>query len=61
MRMLGAEMVGKFIGPMPVVEFLEAFLPRQGTTTLSDRQTKLLEAVANEKVEVQMYDPLVRL
>jgi hypothetical protein len=61
MRMLGAEMVGKFIGPMPVAGFLEAFLPPHGTTALSDGQTQLLEAAANEKVEVQMYDPLVRL
>jgi hypothetical protein len=61
MRMLGVEMVGMFIGLMPVAKFLEAFLPPQGTTALSDRQTKLLEAAANEKLEVQIYDPLVRL
>ena len=61
MRKLGAEMDGKFIGPMPVHQFLDTFLPCPGHVTLDGRQTKLLDDASRQKKEDLMYDPLVRL
>ena len=61
MRRLGAEMAGKFIGPMPVVDFLDTFLPSHRATTLSRNQTRLLQSASTQPKEPQMYSPLVRV
>jgi hypothetical protein len=58
---MAAEVAGKFVGPMPVVDFLQTFLPRSGTIALSKEQETLLKKAAEESSEEKMYGDLVRL
>jgi hypothetical protein len=51
MREFGAEMEGKFLGPMPVEEFLNSYLPHEG-----DQATRPTRGVSTSKVS-----PLVQL
>jgi hypothetical protein len=61
MRRMGSEMYGKFVGPMPVTEFLDAFLPYPDVNKMSwTAATKAkFSEVARAKTEVDMYIPLV--
>jgi hypothetical protein len=45
---MAAEAAGKFVGPMPVVDFLRTFLPRHGTIALLKEQTSLLKKAVEE-------------
>jgi hypothetical protein len=68
MLQLGWEMEGKFVGPMPVAEFLKTFLPRATAGNLpvpplpwtSDSRAAFKRAT-DQICEVDMYIPLVRL
>ena len=57
---LGAEMTGKFVGPMPVDEFLENFLPHPNRESISKGQLRLLEMAKSQTLEVDVYPFLVR-
>jgi len=62
MRQVGAEMEGKFIGPMPVVDFLDTFLPLRSTSSLrwTKKRMSKFEEVGKQTSEKQMYKPIVR-
>lgn len=58
--LMGSEVTGKIIGPMPANDFLEEFLPAP-RTKLQSLQTYQIETrkVAKSKEEKDMYDPFV--
>jgi hypothetical protein len=59
MEMLGFEMAGKFLGPMPVELFLAEFLSCSGNITVSENQHTLLMEASIQGAEPLMYAPLV--
>jgi hypothetical protein len=57
----GSEMSGKFVGPMPIDEFLDEFLPNARTFGLSEKDKAKFNSVNECKGELSMYEPLVSL
>jgi hypothetical protein len=55
----GFEMTEKFVGPMPIDEFLDEFLPTATSFNLSEEDEAKFESVSNCKGELFMYKPLV--
>jgi hypothetical protein len=65
MRRLGEEIHGKCIGPMPVEDFLEAFLGpklRAAETKIgfTGESKEHFRAIGGKTSEKEMYDPFVR-
>jgi hypothetical protein len=52
-------MSGKFVGPMPLNEFLHEFLPPADGFSFSQAAKKKFDIVNKCKSEVEMYNPLV--
>src|SRR5262245_11631823 len=61
MNDLGAEMKGKFSGPISPSEFLKIFLPfkRDELPRMPVRRKVVFRRVANKTSESAMYDPMV--
>jgi hypothetical protein len=57
------EMSGKFVGPMPVKQFLDEFLPIASSSTVGLKKTHLerLAAATEATVEKDMYPCFVSL
>jgi hypothetical protein len=65
MRRLGEEIHGKCIGPMPVDDFLEAFLgPKRRLVDakigFTGARKQNFHAIGKTSSEKEMYDPFVR-
>jgi hypothetical protein len=56
---MASEMEGKFIGPMPPSEFLEAYLPTRRRKEWSQKMKSRFIAVKDQKSERAVYEPLV--
>jgi hypothetical protein len=52
------DMTGCFIGPMPVTEFLNEYLPQ--TAPQAPRLPKLFNKIPKCAIEKNMYQPFVR-
>lgn len=64
MRQLAAHMEGQYIGPMPVDEFLNEFLPHTGRThrlPWKPWSAAAFNLVAEQETEVGMYEHFVSL
>ena len=65
MRDLGNEMYGKFVGPLPVKNFLQSFLPIDADLLAQmpdwDEHKAEFEEVLKVDREVAMYGPMVRI
>ena len=55
----GSEMSGKFVGPMPIDEFLDEFLPTATSFSLSGEEKAKFHTVSKCNGELSMYEPLV--
>jgi hypothetical protein len=60
MQELGQEINSKFVGPMPVMEFLDKFLPSSQNPYHMSKEDYLKKA-ADADAETKMYSPLVCL
>ncbi|KAG6875360.1 hypothetical protein C0992_004098 [Termitomyces sp. T32_za158] len=54
------EMAGFFLGPMPVQEFLDRFLPRKPGLGTQSRDPKHFSTVPINRTETAMYDPFIK-
>ena len=61
MRRFGAEMEGKFLGPMPAAEFLDTFLPCSDPVQISKKGLKPLLSLQLQSSEAEMYPVFVRV
>lgn len=56
---MSKEMQGLWVGPMPVQDFMDEFIPRSKDTPPSPKHSTLFADLEDQKHEKEMYAPFV--
>jgi hypothetical protein len=54
------EMQGSWVGPMPIQDFMDEFVPLSKDTPPSPKLPELFAELTDKKLEKEMYSPFVR-